>query len=111
MMAQAPMRTSRRRARNAMPSIEPRPCDRCPGTMRQALRYETLDTVPVLICWDCGTEDPPMRRQPQPGRPPCGWCGMPFAGTEALHNDCGQRLATFKTARLRAGRAMRRALP
>ena len=37
-------------------------CTHCGGAMEPALRYERTETVPVLCCWDCGREDPPLGR-------------------------------------------------
>lgn len=96
--------------------LAPRPCNRCTGTMVPASRLEAAGrTVAVLICWQCGADDPPLyRRATAPATvaaeeraPLCDWCGMPFAETAALHRDCAERLVKLKAHRRQIGRAMR----
>lgn len=92
------------------------PCDRCDGVMTDGLRYEPVRTVPVLICWDCGSEDPPFVQQ-QPARSrlrTCTWCFVrfPIVPTNQSQTTCSPACAGHQAAnaaeRRSTGRALRR---
>jgi hypothetical protein len=74
--------------------------------MVAATRFEIKQTIPVLICWDCGIEDPPLyaalaRRQNIVLRCRCDWCWTVFTQVLPLHGtraracslECADRLA------------------
>ena len=86
----------------------------CGDVMQSAMRYEATRTLPVLVCWSCGSEDPPYRQRvvDDAFRRACSWCGDRFRTTNrrrlTCSADCEQRRLNAHEAAVAKGHRIRR---
>lgn len=74
-------------------------CRECGATMTPSLRYEVgrNEPIPVLCCWECGAEIPPLYQRPVSLRDDPGYRRM----APAVCEECALEFAGHPSSRLR----------